>query len=64
MQQVPETWCVYMDNYICLHAHAQVHMHAHTDTHTISIALTVLETENSCIICWQLKWVGGGGRHM
>lgn len=54
---------MHVHTYICLHAHAQVHMCAHTDTHIcslIALALTMLETENSCIICWQLQWEGGG----
>jgi hypothetical protein len=57
MQQIPET------RYICLHAHAQVHMCAHTGTRIcclIGLALTMLETENSCIIFWQLQGEGGG----
>ena len=57
---------MYIYTYICLHAHAQAHMHkcicVHTGTHIcslIGLALAVLETENSCIICWQLQWEGG-----
>jgi hypothetical protein len=49
--------------YICLHANAQVHICAHTGTHRcslIGLALTMLETENSGIICWQLQWEGEG----
>lgn len=54
---------MYVHTYICLHACAQVHVFAHTGTRIcslIALALTMLETENSCIISWQLQWEAGG----
>jgi len=63
MQQIPETHYVCTHLYLlactCTSIHAQVHVCAHTGTgicSLIGLALTMLETENSWIICWQLQW--------
>jgi len=47
---------------VCMHMHkcTCVHTLVHAYACLIGLALTMLETENSCIIFWQLQGEGGG----